>query len=882
MRYLAERRIKLELETLNGVASAQVQGGLEEEIQIEIDQERLAALGIPIDRIREVVGVSNVNLPGGALRGEDTQFLIRTVNEFDSVDEIADLIVWRRSSGAYVRLREIATVRRGFKEREEITRVRGRESVELSIFKEGDANTVTVAALVRAKIEEWEKKLPPGHRIEVLFDQSGFIESSVNEVRDAAVQGGALAVIALLAFLRDLRSTLVIALTIPLSLVGTFVFMYRFGLSLNVMSLGGLALGIGNLVDCSIVVLESVFRKRQEGMPLRRAAIEGSCEVGPAVIASTLTTVAVFLPIVFVAGIAGQLFRDQALTVTISQLVSLAVALTLMPMLSSIGGSRSPPPAFAGDDPERLEMTLGRFSRVYDRLLRSAIRRRWATLGVAVAVFGLSVYSLRWLETELIPPLAEGEFFYEVHLPEGTSLAATDRTLSFMETAALESPAVERTYARIGSRLVSGGLSLNTKGENLGQLNVVLKDRGDRENETAVAAQLRDHYRDVPDLGVKLGRPSYFSLRTPIEVLLFGEELDLLRAYSFAVARVLEGVDGLVDVRSSLEAGNPELQVRFDRDRLAALGLDQARLSETLRDRVLGAVPTRFKERDRQIDIRVRNLEENRDSFDDVRNLVLPGPDGTPIRLLTVADVVEDRGPAEIHRLKQQRAAIVTANLRGRSLGSAIADIRARLVEAPPPRGITVELGGQQEEMEVSFASLRFALGLAIFLVYLVMAATFESFWHPFLILFTIPFALVGVVAALLATGTPVSVIVLIGGVLLVGIVVNNAIVLIDAVNRFRRRGLEAAEALRQAGHLRLRPILMTTITTLLGLVPMALSSGEGAELRAPLAITVFSGLLVGTVLTLIVIPAAYMAAPGAVRAEEAALSPEPPGGGAR
>jgi len=331
-------------------------------------------------------------------------------------------------------------------------------------------------------------------------------------------------------------------------------------------------------------------------------------------------------------------------------------------------------------------------------------------------------------------------------------------------------------------------------------------------------------------------------------------------------------------VRSSLEAGNPELQVVFDRDRLAAMGLDMASLSQALQDRVQGAVPTRFREQDRQIDIRVRNRETDRASLEDVRSLVIPGPGGEPLRLVTVADVRLDRGPAEVHRLQQQRAAVVSANLDDRALGAAITDVEAVLAAAPPPEGVTAELGGQSEEMAVSFASLRFALALAVFLVYLVMAATFESFLHPLIVLFTIPLALVGVVASLLATGTTVTVIVLIGTVMLVGIVVNNAIVLIDTINRYRRGGVEKREAVLRAGHARLRPILMTTATTVLGLLPMAISFGQGSELRSPLAITVAGGLLLSTLLTLVVIPAAYALVPSTVRAEmpqDAAGTPE-------
>ena len=875
LRRLADKQIKQDLETIKGVASASIKGGLEEEIQVEVDQDRLAALGIPIDEVRRVVGISNVNLPGGALRGRDSQFLIRTVNEFRSVEEIADLIV-RREGNAVVRLGEVADVFWGAKEREEITRTGGRESVEISIYKEGDANTVTVARRLQDRIDEWQQgKLPPGVTMTVLFDQSHFIQQAVNEVRNAALVGGVLAVLVLLAFLRDGRSTLIIATSIPISVVATFVAMYRMDISLNIMSLGGLTLGIGMLVDNSIVVLESIHRKKQLGAPLFAAAVAGTSEVGGAVVASTLTTVAVFLPIVFVEGIAGQLFRDQALTVTFSLLASLAVAVTMIPMLSAAGARL--PRRGAHDDADDVaehieaggtERSLGWFSDLYDRLLRGALRLRWVTLVVAFGVFGLSLWAVGLLGTELIPQLAEGEFFFEVKLPEGASLAATDRTIATMEQAAAAEPGVERYYATVGSRLVSGGMSLNTKAENLGQLNVVMKDRADDRAEAAAAEHLRERFARLPDVEVKFGRPSYFSLKTPVEVIVYGEDLDELRAYSLDLARRLASVPGLVDVRSSLEAGNPELQVVFDRDRLASLGLDMGTLSETLRSRVLGVVPTRFKEQDRQIDIRIRNRAEDRASVRDVRNLVVAGPEGEPIRLLAVADVTEARGPAEIHRLQQQRAAVISANLEDRSLGAAVADVEEAIAAMPPGPGLTTDLGGQNREMQVSFRSLRFAIALAVFLVYLVMAATFESFLHPLLVLFTIPLALVGVVAGLLATGTTITVIVLIGTVMLVGIVVNNAIVLIDTINRLRRAGVARTEAVVRGGHLRLRPILMTTLTTILGLLPMALAWGEGAELRSPLAITVASGLALSTLLTLVVIPAAYLVVPSRIDPE--------------
>jgi HAE1 family hydrophobic/amphiphilic exporter-1 len=588
------------------------------------------------------------------------------------------------------------------------------------------------------------------------------------------------------------------------------------------------------------------------------------------VVASTLTTVSVFLPILFVEGVAGQLFGDQALTVTISLLCSLLVAITLIPMLASLGGKRSAR-ALRGatqDVATDAPRTLGAMSAAYDGALRGALRAPWVTLVIGFALFAVALQALPRLGTELVPQLDQGEFYFEVSMPEGSSLAATDRALNGMETAAAAQPAFARYYTSVGSRQVAGGLSLRTRDENLGQLNMVLTASAtDLERDRALAG-MRRAVAEIPDLRTKLGTPSYLSLRTPVEVVMFGDDLQQLRDYSEELLPRLRDVPGLADVRSSLELGNPELQVVFDRERLASLGLDLGVLSQTLRDRVQGTVPTLYKEADRQIDIRLRNREADRNTLQDVRNLVIGESDGVSIRLASVASVELARGPSEIHRLQQQRAAVITGNLSGRSLGEVIGGVRSTLAEVPPPRDVAVELGGQNQEMQVSFGSLRFALALAVFLVYLVMAATFESLVHPFVILFTIPLALVGVVLGLALTGHPISVIVLIGCILLAGIVVNNAIVFIDAVNQGRRAGLDKEAAVVRAGHLRLRPILMTTLTTVLGLVPMALSFGDGAELRAPLAVTVAFGLAVATFLTLLVIPAAYKMVPSRVSVE--------------
>jgi len=863
LRNLADRKIKPDLETIRGVAAAQLRGGLEEEIRVEIDQERLAALGIPLALVQQALGASNINLPGGTLRGAQRQFLVRTLNELDSVEEIAGLIVQQIDDRTVI-LADVAKVYRGAKEREEITRVNGEECVELAIFKEGDANTVGVSRGLSERLAEWQDKLPPGYALTVLFEQSRFIEQAVQGVTDSTLVGGAIAVLILMLFLGDVRSTVIIATSIPLSIIATFLAMYRLDVSLNVMSLGGLTLGIGMLVDNAIVVLESIHRRRQLGEDRATAAVQGAAQVGPAVVASTLTTIAVFLPIVFVQGVAGQLFSDQAVTVTISLLASLLVALTVIPMLSAQGRD----PAQSSPKPSSQVSKLGRASRLYDRLLKATLRHRVVTMGVATALFACALGLAQGLDRELIPRLRSGEIFYEVKMPEGTALTATDQVIQRMQAAVQADSRVAQQYVTVGSRQAAGGMSVNTRAENLAQLNLRLTDTNNAQTENAVAQSLRQTFTSIPGAEIRLGRPTYFTLQTPIEIAVFGDDLEALRTYSLQLAETLAQSPGFVDVRASLEAGNPELQVSFDRQRVASLGLEIGTLSNTLRDRVQGAVPTRFKEADRQIDIRVLNAEQTRDSIEDVRRLVLPGPEGRSVRLLSVATVTPARGPAEIHRLQQQRAALVTTNLEGISLGAAVLAVQRTLADSPPGPRMSAEIGGQSQEMQTSFRSLWFAVALAIFLVYLVMASTFESLVHPLIVLGTIPLALIGVVAGLLVTRTAITVIVLIGAIMLVGIVVNNAIVLIDAINRLRRQGVDKHTAVIQAAHLRLRPILMTTLTTSLALIPMALGWGEGGELRAPLGITVASGLVLSTALTLLIIPAGYLIVPSKVEPE--------------
>jgi HAE1 family hydrophobic/amphiphilic exporter-1 len=891
LRRFAEDRLKTDLEGVEGTAAVKVSGGLEDEIQILVDERKVASLGYSIDTISSRIRAENVNLSGGRLEQGAQRFLVRTLNEFTSVEDIARTII-ATPEGRTVYLDDLATVTRGYKEREAVTRVDGRESVELAVYKEGDGNTVQIAARVKERLESLRETLPENVELLALYDQSRFINAAIGQVLSAALIGGLLAVLVLYFFLGDVRSTLIIGLTIPVSVIGTFVAMYGFDITLNIMSLGGIALAVGLLVDNSIVVLESVFRRRERGEDVVSAARKGTDEVGSAITAATLTTIAVFFPMVFVTGIAGQLFRDQALTVTFALAFSLLIAVTLIPMLASLGGAarfqEASPEEATGANwftrviafvlrwvaivlllPLRLLGVLLRpmtwlFQRGFDLVaamyrpvLRGALRHRLLVVLLAIAIFAGTMSLIPRLGTELIPQLSQGEFNVDLRLPPGAPLSVTDTVARDVQRAAGAIDSYERSFsvAGTGNRLDANPVDA---GENTAQLSVKLAGGSTREDEELAMNELRRHLDGQPGVEYEFSRPELFSFSTPLEIVIRGYELQKLRAVSDAVADGMRGSERFADIRTTMEAGQPEIQIVFDHERAARLGLAVRDIADEVVAKVRGEVATRYTLRDRKIDVLVRSVDTQTASVNEIRGLIVNPESSRPVTLEAVANIDIAAGPAEIRRSDQERVALVRASLAYGDLGDAVAELDALLAGIALPAGINAEIGGQNEEMESSFDSMRFALLMAVFLVYLVMASQFESLVHPFVILLTVPLALVGAVLALAVTGTSINVVALIGVIMLVGIVVNNAIVLVDYINQARARGVEREAAILEAGQARLRPILMTTTTTVLGLLPMAIGVGEGAEIRAPMAITVIGGLLVATMLTLVVIPVMY------------------------
>ncbi len=910
LRRLAEDQIKNDLEAEEGTAAVKVSGGLEDEIQIQVDQQKLSQLGISIQQIAQRIRAENVNLSGGRLEEGNQRFLVRTINEFQSVEGFASAIV-ANVAGRPIYLGDVATVKRGYKEREAITRVKGRESVELAVYKEGDANTVQVANRVERRLQQIQKSLPDDLELVKIYDQSKFIASAINDVTTAAIFGGILAIIVLYGFLGDSRATSIIAVAIPISVIGTFLLMYANDISLNIMSLGGIALAVGMLVDNAIVVLENIFRKREQGESTLEAARNGTAEVSGAVTAATLTTIAVFFPMVFISGIAGQLFRDQALTVTFALVFSLIVALTLIPMLAALGSG------YRYEDAKE-DKPAGRFTKIvalvvrglawffgkikwlfwlilwapswllqrlhkavaafYPGMLAWSLGHRAIILSGATAIFVATMLLIPRLGTELIPQLSQGEFNVDLRLPPGAPLADTDRAIQATQRATRDIDNVELSFsvAGTGNRLDANPVEA---GENTGTLSITMSPGSGREEENKAMDVMRRELSRLPGVQYEFSRPALMSFASPLQIEVSGYNLDALAVVNQAIVTAMSASDRFTDIKTTIEQGNPEIQIVFDQERAAKLGLAVRDIADRVVANVRGEVATRFTWRDKKIDVLVRSVDTRDASVEELRKLIVNPTTERPVTLEAVADIRVSRGPSEVRRIAQERVALITANLGYGDLGAAAIEARSIIDRTPMPSGITAIVSGQNEEMQASFQSMQFALGLAVFLVYLVMASQFESLIHPFVILFTIPLALVGAVLALFLTGTTVNIVALIGVIMLAGIVVNNAIILVDLINQLRSSGAGKTEAIMEAGRARLRPILMTTLTTALGLLPMAIGFGEGAEVRTPMAITVIGGLLVSTLLTLIVIPVVYSSLdrkkwPSSLAADREVVSP--------
>ncbi len=848
-----------------GVAQVDPWGGYEREVRIAIDPRRLRAHRIPLDAVLTAIEEANVDLPAGEIEEGANAVTLRAPAQFSDLETIRDTVVARRGD-AVVQLRDIAQVRDTYRKLERIARVDGELGLRMGIRKQSDANTVEVAQGILKVIDEVNEDFPQVHVVPVI-NQGNFIERSIANVARSVLYGGALAVLVLLFFLRNLRSTLVIAVAIPISLVATFALIYFGGLTLNLMTLGGLALGVGMMVDNSIVVLENIFRRRDElGEDVARAAVAGTGEVGSAIVASTITTLVIFLPLAFVRGVSGVLFVDLAVVIAFSLACSLVVALSLVPMLAA--KLLRPADDATRDDGwvrrlvHRSDAAFARLDDAYGRLLRIVLANRAIAIGITAVALFASTLLLPVIGTEFIPPSDEGEVRITAEMPVGTKLSLVDQQTRKVE--ALVYPQVPEAV----SSVVSVGASGRNPGEaTMGEIRLTLTPAAERaRSNVEIADALRGRLEgQVPGMTVRTRAPQGQFL---LERVLGGEEgltvevrgLELARLDELArrAAAIVEQVQGVTDVDVSREAGVPQQEIRVDRAKAADLGLSPRDVARAIEIAIAGADAGEYQVEGNSYRILVQLQDAERVPMSEILDLTLRTPDGEDVALRTVVETTPSRGPIVIERKDQQRLVKVTANVAGRDLGSVARDIEARLDEIPRPVGYEFVVAGSFEKQQESFDELMVSLALSLVLVYMVLAAQYESLRDPLIVMLSVPVAAIGVLLVLAVTHTTLNVQSFIGCIMLGGIVVNNAILLVDQARRLQDEGNPTRVAVVEAGRRRLRPILMTTLTTVLALLPLAFGVGEGADAQAPLARAVLGGLAASTLITLLLVPAVF------------------------
>ena len=858
LRKLADDVIVPRLERLQGVASVGVSGGLQREIRVELHPGRLYSQQVSLDQVAQVLRAANTSGPGGTIQHEQREYILRTTGEFQTVAEIGEVQI-PTASGLPIPLRHIATVVDGYKEVSMHTRLNFSPSVGISIQKESGANTVQVARRVHRELERLRQELGDDIELAVVIDQAEMIQDSIDSVTSNAFMGALIAAAVLWLFLRNFRAMIVVGIAIPLSVVATFVLIYFSGMSINIISLGGLALGIGMLVDNAIVVLENIYRHRSEGAPAREAAERGANEVASAIVASTLTTVSVFLPVLFVQGLARQIFQDMSLTVSFSLTMSLLVSLTVVPLLAS-RWLRLGREANGGDQGQAAIPQVGRgLQEVYARLLRWCLKRRGWVITLAFLAFIASMAGIGLVGAEFLPAVDQGFINISIELPPGSSLEETDRVVRRLEEAIYPLPEVASVYSRVGA---GSEFSFEGNTSERATIDVRLVPLAERSRSSAeVAEVIRGFAADVPGAKISVTATDNFGgglSGAPIQIQLRGDDEEAMERLLEEVAAAVRAVPGTREVTTSLEDQRPEYRIEVRRERIQELGLSVPQITSAVRTAVEGQVITQLRSGGEEIDIRLQIQGISDENLDVLASVPIWSPVAGMVPLAEVVRFVPSFVPTTLQRDDQSRLMTVSASIFGRPLSAVMAEVAAALATIDIPPGISVQFGGDVQEMQEAFGDLGVALVLAIFLVYAVMAVQFESFRHPFTIMFSVPLAAIGVVFGLVVTGTPLSVPGFIGLIMLAGIVVNNAIVLVDYVNRLRAEGMERTEALVQAGRTRLRPILMTTLTTVLGMLPLALGIGEGSEVQVPLAVVVIFGLTFSTFLTLVVVPIMY------------------------
>ena len=892
LREISRRMIKDEVEKVDGVAAANISGGLEREITVDIDRDKLQAAGVALMDVTKAISNANLNYPAGTIKESFYEYLIRTLGEFEHVRDIGDVVIGSEEEDPrlakeeemmeesirrgrisrdkrLIYLKDVATLTDGLKERTSYSRYNGTENISIAVQKQSLGNTVQIIDRVKKKLQDMRRDLPKDVDVRVVYDQSLFIKNSITGVWDSAWQGGVLVFFVLLYFLRNIGSSFIVTFTIPISVMATFALMFFSNISLNMMSLGGLAFGVGSLVDCAIVVVENIFRHMQMGKNQKESSIVGASEVLISVTGSVLTTVVVFLPLIFVIGIVGQITKDFALTVSFSLIASLVASMTIIPLLASKFIKVGQGIAIENEDHiDAIDRAAGASAlrRLYSKMLERYINKKGKYLALTFLVFLFSLGLFSFMDIELMPKVDQGQFMVKVDMPAGTRLEVTNRISEGIEKYVMALPVIESVNVTIGStkeattRHVSERLSPH-------QAEIIVNLKKKRKlSSSDVAQNIQNALTGINPEGAKIEyvlQENVLAIgmgaAAPITVELKGNKLDILESLMNDVQKGLSKIDGIYGVKNSLPEPSPETKIHIDKDKASLYGLSVVDIAQTAQIALKGYVATKFKERGEEFDVRARLRAKDREDFDKLSRVSIRSPFGVSIPLSGVANFTRGKGPSEIKRFNQQRTVLVYANVYKRAMKDIVQDVNRMLSNLKVPKDYTVKLTGESEEMKASFDSMRAAIIAAFLLVYMLMAALFESLWQPFIIMFTIPLSLIGVAIALFITHTSISAYVFMGIGILGGIVVNNAIVLIDCINLFISRGMTTKEAVITASKVRLRPILMTALTTILGLVPMAFLGGEGSELRSPMAITVMGGLTLATFLTLVVVPSLYL-----------------------
>ncbi len=865
LRDLMEDQLQYRLERAPGVAAAEIRGGLRREIHVDMFLEKLRALDVSVQQVIDTLRRENLNLPVGPVEEGKYELLLRTQGEFKTVDQIRNVVITTRN-GIPIYVRDLARVEDSHEEIRQIVRVDDEPGLRLSIRKQAGSNTVQVAKAVHAELDKIRRDFP--HlTIWPTMDSSVFIQRSIANVRDSAISGAVLVVLVLFLFLRSLHSTLIIGITIPISIIATFALMYFYGFTLNTLSFGGLALGVGMLLDNAIVVLDNVFRFRDEGKPIREAAIQGTSEVGTAIMASTLTSVAVFVPLVFLTGFSGVMFKQLAYVVSFAQFVSLFVALTIIPLLcTKMLRSRAPDAKrhpWAHAVVERWEGVLEKLDVRYQQLVHWSLGHRKIVVAISAAAILASLYLGQFVGFELMPETDEGEIRVDVELPSGTRIEVSDQVARQLQQVVRENvPEAERIMTEIG-----GGGGWRTSSTHMVEFRIKLVERDQRQRSAQqIAMALRPKLAIEPGMIVRTRAGGSNFMRRFSEtggdrasVQIRGHDLVTATELAKTVKGMMDTVPGLADVQISRREGLPEVLVKVDRDKASVLGMNVSQLAGVLQTTVGGTRASLFREGGDEYNILVRLVKSDRNRLENIPRIPISTPLGKTLPVGSLIEMEQTQGPVSLEREDQERVIAVSGTLAGRDLGSVMREVDSKIRTLDLPRDFTITFGGELEEQERAFRELMVSLALAIILVYMVMAAQFESLRDPLIIMFSIPLAGIGIVLALLLTNTTFNIQAFIGTILLAGIVVNNAIVLVDCINQLRREEkMEVREAVELAGRRRLRPILMTTLTTVLGLVPLSLGLGEGGEVQAPMARVILGGLTTSTLITLVFIPVLY------------------------